>query len=105
MAAEGAHPLEDKIKKSESLQSPWRRAVWRAVRNPAGAIGVAAVVPAILAVLGGWRGLAALAAALLVARVVMRVARARLGGVTGDVLGLTVELSELAVLLVFAAQV
>jgi adenosylcobinamide-GDP ribazoletransferase len=69
-----------------------------------GAIGVAAVVPAILAVFGGWQGLAAVVAALLVAGVVMRAARARLGGVTGDVLGLTVELSELAVLLVFAAQ-
>jgi adenosylcobinamide-GDP ribazoletransferase len=69
-----------------------------------GAIGMAAAVPAILAVLGGLQGLAAIVAALLVGGVVMRAARARLGGVTGDVLGLTVELSELAVLLVFAVQ-
>lgn len=33
-----------------------------------------------------------------------RFARARLGGITGDVLGLTVEISELIVLLTFAAQ-
>ncbi len=69
-----------------------------------GAIGVAAVLPAILAVLGGWQGLAAIVAAVLVAGVIMLAARARLGGVTGDVLGLTVELTELAVLLVFAVQ-
>ncbi len=70
-----------------------------------GLIGVAAVLPAILAVLGGWQGLAAVVAAALVAGVIVLAARARLGGVTGDVLGLTVELSELAVLLVFAAQI
>jgi adenosylcobinamide-GDP ribazoletransferase len=35
----------------------------------------------------------------------MRAARLRLGGVTGDVYGLVVELSELAMLLVFAATV
>jgi adenosylcobinamide-GDP ribazoletransferase len=68
------------------------------------ATAVAAIVPALLVVLGGWRGLGAAVAALLVVLVVIRAARARLGGVTGDVLGLTVELSELAVLLVFAVQ-
>ncbi len=40
----------------------------------------------------------------LVAFTVIALARARLGGVTGDVLGLTVELAELAVLLTFAAN-
>jgi adenosylcobinamide-GDP ribazoletransferase len=69
------------------------------------ALAVAAVLPVVLVVGGGWRGLGAAAAALLVVLIVSRVARARLGGVTGEVLGLTVELSELAVLLVFAAQV
>jgi adenosylcobinamide-GDP ribazoletransferase len=34
---------------------------------------------------------------------IIRLARSRLGGVTGDVFGLTVELSELIVLLTFAA--
>jgi adenosylcobinamide-GDP ribazoletransferase len=69
------------------------------------AIAMAAVLPAVLVAGGGWRGLGAAVAALLVVLVVIRVARARLGGVTGDVLGLTIELCELAVLLVFAAQV
>lgn len=40
MATKWARPLDEKIKRSQSVQSPWRRAVWRALRNPAGAIGV-----------------------------------------------------------------
>lgn len=45
----------------------------------------------------------ALAAASGVTGFVIRIAHARLGGVTGDVYGLVVELSELAILLVYAA--
>jgi adenosylcobinamide-GDP ribazoletransferase len=47
---------------------------------------------------------AAIALALVVTWGVMRIARTRLGGVTGDVYGLAVELSELAVLLVYTAD-
>jgi len=47
---------------------------------------------------------AAVAAAHGVAWLVARLARSRLGGVTGDVLGLTVELGELTVLLVYAVR-
>ncbi len=47
----------------------------------------AALVPLGLAALGGLRALLAVAAAHLVAFGVVRLARARLGGVTGDVLG------------------
>jgi adenosylcobinamide-GDP ribazoletransferase len=64
----------------------------------------AALVPIGLVVLGGLRAILAAAAAHLVAFSVARLARSRLGGITGDVLGLTVELSEAAVLLVFAIQ-
>jgi cobalamin synthase len=39
-----------------------------------------------------------------VAWLILLVARRRLGGVTGDVLGLAVELSELAVLLTYAVR-
>jgi len=39
-----------------------------------------------------------------VACLILQAARRRLGGVTGDILGLTVELSELVVLLVYAAR-
>jgi adenosylcobinamide-GDP ribazoletransferase len=47
------------------------------------------------------RSLAAVAAAWGVAWLCMRVASARLGGVTGDVYGLVVELSELTILLCY----
>lgn len=63
----------------------------------------AAVVPLALIVVGGWRALIAAAFGHLVAFGLSRLARARVGGVTGDVLGLTVEVSELAILLVYAA--
>ncbi len=64
----------------------------------------AVLVPLGLVIAGGLRGLLAAAAAHLAVWGVVRLARARLGGVTGDVLGMTVELSEAVVLLVFAAQ-
>ncbi len=57
----------------------------------------------LLALLGGVRGVVAIALTHLLAWLIFRAARARLGGVTGDVFGLTVELSELTVLLTFAA--
>ncbi len=53
--------------------------------------------------LNGMRGLAALAAALIVARLLLSAARKRLGGVTGDVFGCLVELTECAVLVVCCA--
>jgi adenosylcobinamide-GDP ribazoletransferase len=67
-------------------------------------IVVAALVPLALMVLGGWVAVAAAGLALLVTVGVVLLARTLLGGVTGDVFGLTVELAELAVLLVFAAH-
>lgn len=65
---------------------------------------LAAVLPLILAAFGGPRYWIALAAAGLAALAAAALARSRLGGVTGDVYGLTVELAELAVLLVFAVN-
>jgi adenosylcobinamide-GDP ribazoletransferase len=66
---------------------------------------LAAVLPAALMALGGWRGLAAAGAGGAAAAGVAALARARLGGVTGDVLGLTVEMVELAALLALGAFV
>jgi adenosylcobinamide-GDP ribazoletransferase len=63
------------------------------------------VVVLIVALLGGPWAWLAVAAAHVAAWLVVRLARSRLGGVTGDVLGLTVELAELAVLLVYAIRV
>jgi adenosylcobinamide-GDP ribazoletransferase len=52
--------------------------------------------------LGGARAAVAVMVAAATAWLIARTARARLGGVTGDVLGLTIEAAELSVLLVFA---
>jgi adenosylcobinamide-GDP ribazoletransferase len=64
----------------------------------------AAIIPLVLIVAGGWPAVMAVVALHLGALMIVRTARSRLGGVTGDVLGLTVEISELIVLLVFAAK-
>jgi adenosylcobinamide-GDP ribazoletransferase len=64
----------------------------------------AVAIMAVVAALGGLRALVAVAAAHVVAWLILQLARNRLGGVTGDILGLTVEISELVVLLVYAAR-
>lgn len=66
---------------------------------------VSAILPVLLVILGGGRGLAALVLGSLAALGIFSWARRRLGGVTGDILGLTVEIVEVGILLVFAAQV
>jgi adenosylcobinamide-GDP ribazoletransferase len=66
---------------------------------------LAAIVPLLLVLAAGWRGLAAALVGHLVAWGIFRLARARLGGVSGDVMGLTIEAAELATLLVFAAVI
>jgi adenosylcobinamide-GDP ribazoletransferase len=60
-----------------------------------------ALVVALLTALAGWRGLLIILVVHVVTWGVLRVAKARLGGVTGDVLGLIVELAELVTLLGF----
>lgn len=57
-----------------------------------------------LALVNGPRGICALLAALAVNWLLLRTARARLGGVTGDVFGCLVETTEWVVLLVFCIQ-
>jgi len=52
----------------------------------------------------GWTGVLAVLAALLATAAVFSLARGRIGGLTGDVLGCAVEASELAVLLVCNIQ-
>jgi adenosylcobinamide-GDP ribazoletransferase len=71
--------------------------------GPAGFIA-AGLVTAVVTVLGGPRALVAVAAAHLLAWLVVRVAHSRLGGITGDVLGLALELSELTILVTYAAH-
>jgi adenosylcobinamide-GDP ribazoletransferase len=65
-------------------------------------IVASAAVPAAAVVLIGPSAAAAAAAGLAAAGAVVLLARARIGGVTGDVLGLLIEASELGVLLAFA---
>ncbi|HMD90185.1 MAG TPA: adenosylcobinamide-GDP ribazoletransferase [Anaerolineaceae bacterium] len=65
----------------------------------------AVILPVVLVILGGWRGLLAAGLAHLVALGIFGLARSRLGGVTGDVYGLIVEVTELVVLLTFAVQI
>ncbi len=63
-----------------------------------------AVIPLILMIAAGWPGVLAVVLAHLAALGVVGVARKRLGGMTGDVIGLTVELGELAALLAFSMR-
>jgi len=64
---------------------------------------VAAIIPLALIALGGARAIAAAVAAHALALGIIALARNQIGGVTGDVFGLTIEAGELATLLVFAA--
>jgi adenosylcobinamide-GDP ribazoletransferase len=68
------------------------------------AFAAAAVVPLSLALLCGWRGLLAVTLAHLGVWWIFRLARSRLGGVTGDVFGLVVETGEILTLLAFAVR-
>ena len=72
------------------------------VRPSAIALGLAAAVATAIFALGGL-GVAAIAAALVAAVSLAAFVAGRLGGVTGDVLGAAVELSELCVLLTVSA--
>ena len=62
---------------------------------------IAAAVTLAACVLAGWSGLYALGAALAGSLALLLYARHRLGGVTGDVFGCTVECTEWIVLLTF----
>ncbi len=64
----------------------------------------AAIVPLLLLVPGAPRSIFAAIAAALVTLGIIRLTRSRLGGVTGDVLGMTIEVVEVVVLLVFCIQ-
>ena len=63
----------------------------------------AAIIPILLIALGLPRSILATIAAALVTLGIIRTARSRLGGITGDVLGMTIEVVEAVVVLVFCA--
>lgn len=60
-----------------------------------------AIVPLIVAILLGGRGILSSMAGLAAAALVLWLAKSRIGGVTGDVFGMIVEIVETAVLLTF----
>jgi adenosylcobinamide-GDP ribazoletransferase len=67
-------------------------------------IVVAAALPVLLLFFGDGRGLAGAGLATIAMLALVRLARQRLGGVTGDLYGLVVEISEVVILLAFAAR-
>lgn len=66
-------------------------------------IVIAAFLPAVLIILGGWQAALAAGMAVLATVGILALALNRIGGVTGDVFGLIIEVSELMVLLTYAA--
>ena len=68
-------------------------------------IFVGAIIPLGIAVALGTRGVISLLAGLIAAALVLRLAKSRIGGVTGDVFGLVVEVVETVSLLVFSIGV
>ena len=67
-------------------------------------LGLGSAIAVLVCLLDWRRGVASLVVGLLIALVVGAVARRRIGGATGDVYGATAELSQLGVLVVFAAH-
>ncbi len=65
---------------------------------------IAAILPLSLTVYGGWRAVAAVLIAHLVVFSLIYIARSRLGGVTGDVHGLAIEMGELTTLIVYSVK-
>lgn len=64
-------------------------------------IAAGAIFPLGLALFLGTRGLVSLATGLIAAALVLRLAKSRINGVTGDVFGMTVEVVEVVSLLAF----
>ena len=64
-----------------------------------------AVIPLAIAVLLGFRGVLAALAGLSAATLVLSLAKSRIGGITGDIFGMVVELVETVVLIVFLVEV
>jgi adenosylcobinamide-GDP ribazoletransferase len=64
---------------------------------------IGAILPFGLAMILGTRGIISLLAGLAAAALVLWLAKSRIGGVTGDVFGMVVEVVETAVLLAFLA--
>jgi adenosylcobinamide-GDP ribazoletransferase len=88
-------------------KQPLARSTGMAVDFAAGlsdkTIPVAAILPMLLMVFGGWQAALSAGLAALAAAGILAFARSRIGGITGDVFGLTIEMAELMILLTYAA--
>jgi adenosylcobinamide-GDP ribazoletransferase len=60
-----------------------------------------AIIPLAIAIILGMRGVLSVVAGLLAAALVLWLAKARIGGITGDVFGMVVEVVEATVLIAF----
>jgi adenosylcobinamide-GDP ribazoletransferase len=63
-----------------------------------------ALIPLVLTIFLGARGLLSALAGLSAAALILLFAKARIGGVTGDVFGMVVEIVESVVLLTFLVE-
>lgn len=68
------------------------------------AFWLAAVLPVVLLIVGGPRGMLAAVLAHSVALGAIVISKRRLGGATGDVIGMTIELAESAAMLAFVVR-
>lgn len=66
---------------------------------------IAGTLPLLMTILGGWQAAIALVLAIIATVGIAIIARKRLGGITGDVFGLTVEVCEGIILLVYALKI
>ncbi len=73
--------------------------------GPAALAACFGLVVTVVAFAGGWLAIPAVVAAIVAAAAVVGLARAKIGGVTGDVLGAVQQVSALAVLMVATAAV
>lgn len=73
-------------------------------RVPRSAAGLAALIGAGFALTLGWAGLAALIGVIAVVALLVAVAKAKIGGQTGDILGASQQLAEATALCLIAAR-
>jgi adenosylcobinamide-GDP ribazoletransferase len=67
-------------------------------------IAAGAIIPLALSIALGTRGILSLLAGLIASALVLRLAKSRINGVTGDVFGMTVEVVEVVLLLAFVTN-
>lgn len=63
-----------------------------------------ALIPLVIGIALGLRGVLAILAGIATAGLILRLAKSRIGGVTGDVFGMLVEIVETVVLLIFLTR-